>query len=239
MVLYFKALSSLKFQFWWLHGTNLCLYYNCCLYFHSEYFSSSLVQVDSLSKKKQSSESGIPKFEKGLCNVCSTPCLSCSHLKNQPRFCSELKPELSQVLKEEICPSVSQVGDNNMSGCDLTCDPKIESIEGKAGVECGENMKDESLSKLAKPSLVSDEIEEKMTPGTVLADGNEADKMTSKQEDEAIKVDMTDDKCENSKNPSSSGEEKDKTAEAESSDEAEDDVSLLHFLQKYNFLFFE
>ncbi|XP_078173207.1 ASI1-immunoprecipitated protein 2-like isoform X2 [Carex rostrata] len=113
-----------------------------------------------------------------------------------------------------------------MSGCDLTCDPKIESIEGKAGVECGENVKDESLSKLAKPSLVSDEIEEKMTPGTVLADGNEADKTTSKQEDEAIKVDMTDDKCENSKNPSSSGEEKDKIAEAESSDEVEDDVKV-------------
>lgn len=161
--------------------------------------------------------------------MCSTPCFSCSHLKNQPRSFNESKSEPDLVIKEEeICTSVSQVGDNNMSGYDLTCDLKVESIEGKAGVD-DKNVKQESLSRLAKSSLVSDEVEEKMAPDTALTDGNEADKMTSKQEDDAIKVDMTDNKSENGKNFSSSGDEKEKTAEAENPDEVEDDVSTVLF----------
>jgi hypothetical protein len=186
----------------------------------------SFVQVDCIAKKKQLLESEIPKTEKGTCNVCSTPCLSCSHLKNQLQLFSKLKSEQDQNIKEEeICPSVSQVGDSNMLGYNLTCELKVESSERKVGVD-GKSVKGEILSGSAKSSLVSDEVEEKMAPNTFLADGNEADEMASKQEDDDMKIEMTDEKSENVKHL---GDEKEKNTEADDSDEVEDDVSIVAF----------
>jgi hypothetical protein len=147
-------------------------------------------------------------------------------LKNQLQLFSKLKSEQDQNIKEEeICPSVSQVGDSNMLGYNLTCELKVESSERKVGVD-GKSVKGEILSGSAKSSLVSDEVEEKMAPNTFPADGNEADEMASKQEDDDMKIEMTDEKSENVKHL---GDEKEKNTEADDSDEVEDDVSIVAF----------
>jgi hypothetical protein len=147
-------------------------------------------------------------------------------LKNQLQLFSKLKSEQNQDIKEEkIRPSVSHVGNSNMLGYNLTCDPKVESSEEKVGEE-GKNVKGETLYESAKSSLVSDELEEKMASNTVVADGNEADEMAIKQEDDDMKIYVTDVKSENLK---TLGDEKEKNAEAEDSDEVEDDVRIIAF----------